>query len=188
MKNNYLVQAWLVLALSLFFGAGLAAVETTLSPKIKANKLADTMGQIPNLVPGAATGEQDLMGEQVVYRAMDADGKQVGWVVAASGQGFADKIELLIGVDMSLAKITGLYVLDQKETPGLGNKIVDAKWRDQFQGKPMDQSLVVVKTTPDAANQIEGVTGATISSDSVVSIVNTAIVTFKEELAKQGKS
>ena len=54
MKNSYIAQAWLVIVLSLCFGVALAAVQTTLSPKIDANKLRDTIGQIPNLVPGAA--------------------------------------------------------------------------------------------------------------------------------------
>jgi len=186
MKNSYLGQAWLILLLSLSFGAALAGVQTALKSRISANKLQDTIGQIPALVPGAESGKQERFGEQVVYRALDADGKQVGWVIAASGQGFADRIELLVGVDQDLNKITGLYILDQKETPGLGNKIVEAKWRNQFDGKAVMPPLVVTKTTPDKENQIQGVTGATISSDSVIGIVNTAVEQFREELSRQG--
>lgn len=188
MKNNYLVQAWLVLLLALSFGAALAGVQTTLNPRIQANKQADTMSQIPDLVPGAVKGEKVMIGEQVAYKATDASGKQVGWVLVASGQGFADVVELLIGLDMEVTRIMGLYVLDQKETPGLGNRIVDADWRDQFEEKAVLPPLAVVKREPEEPNQIEGVTGATISSDSVVRIVNSGISQFRKSLSKQGQS
>ncbi|MBU1692487.1 MAG: FMN-binding protein [Verrucomicrobia bacterium] len=180
MKNSYIGQAWLVVVLSLCFGAALAAVQTTLQPRIEQNKLADTIGQIPKLVPGAAGGELQRVGDQVAYRAMDASGQQVGWVLAAAGQGFADRIELLIGMDAAAARITGLYVLDQKETPGLGNKIVDDAFCAKFQGRATEPVLVVTKHAPQADREIEGITGATISSESVVGIVNAAVAKFRE--------
>lgn len=188
MRNSYIGQAWLVIVLSLSFGAALAAVQTALNPRINDNKLQDTIGQIPALVPGAVGGDRELMGDHAVYRARDAQGEQVGWVIAASGQGFADRIELLVGVDRELTRITGLYILDQKETPGLGNKIVEDVWRGQFVAKPLAKPLSVVKTAPSDDSEVQGVTGATISSESVVNIVNAAIARFRAELAKQGSN
>jgi electron transport complex protein RnfG len=209
MKNNYIGQAWLVLLLALIFGSSLAGVQTALEGRIKKNKRADTMSQIPNLVPGAATGKQEIMGDLVVFRAMDDSGKQVGWVVQAGGQGFADVIELLIGLNRDASKITGLYILDQKETPGLGNRIVnpqdsvyakaqqeteqqeeaafskmgvDDSFRLQFSGKSTVHSLSVTKQNDAAPDneKIDALTGATISSESVVDIVNKAITKFKK--------
>ena len=48
------------------------------------------------------------------------------------GQGYADTIERLLGLSTDFRSITGLFVLDQKETPGLGNKIITDAWRSQF--------------------------------------------------------
>ena len=42
MKNNYLVQAWLVLALAVGFGAALASVQVALQPRIDENKRNET--------------------------------------------------------------------------------------------------------------------------------------------------
>ena len=53
MKNSYIGQAWLVLALALCFGAALAGVESALKGRITANKLAATVEQIPSLVQGS---------------------------------------------------------------------------------------------------------------------------------------
>ncbi len=181
--RHYIRQAWLVLALAALFGAALAGVHTGLSGKIADNKRDDTMRQIPHLVPGSVRGVEQTVGESLVYRAVDKSGRLVGWVVPARGQGFADVVELLVGLDRSAKTITGMSVLSQKETPGLGDRISkDAAWRGQFAGKPATQALVVVPSQP-GRNEILPISGATISSESVTAIVNQAVADFRKKLA-----
>lgn len=182
MKHSYIGQAWLVILLSLSFGAALAGVQAALKPRIEMNKLNDTISQIPSLVPGATGGKAETVGSMNVFRATNEKGEHVGWVVPARGQGFADIIELLVGVDKDIQHVTGLYILDQKETPGLGNKIVEETWLTQFKGKPLSGPLTVTKTAPRSDLEIQGVTGATISSMSVCGIVNSAIDGFRQAL------
>ena len=189
MKDNYIVQAWLVILLSLCFGGALAGVQIALSQRIAANKLAETMGQIPWLVPGAeraASREEEVAGQRV-YRAFSG-GEQIGWVIPCGGQGFADRIELLVGVDVEVEKVTGVYVLEQKETPGLGNKIVEEGWRSQFVGKTAMGGLTVTKTGARTDSEIDAVTGATISSESVCQIANQVLGKMRGDLiAAAGK-
>ncbi len=176
----YIGQAWLILLLAGVFGSALALVDLSFSSRIASNKLNDTMNQIPSLVPGASTGEKaDNTGDLLVYKALNQQGACMGYVIQAAAQGFADKVEVLIGVDEQVASVTGIYVLDQKETPGLGNKITDVSWRDQFKAKPVSPFLTVVKRMPRTDHEIEAVTGATISSDCVVGIVNRYVAKFK---------
>ena len=127
-QGGYLRQAWLVILLALLYGAALAGVQTTLGSRIAENKRNETYSVIPTLVEGAdvaKTEELTVTGvngeEQRVYKAVAADGTQRGWVLPAHGQGFADRIDLLVGVDVTVSTITGLYVLDQKETPRAGS-------------------------------------------------------------------
>lgn len=172
---RFLGQAWLVIALSLVFGAALAGMQALVAEKIVQNKLNETLSQVPALVPGAESGEKAAMGGTTVYRAL-AGGKTIGWVVPAGGLGFGDRIEVLIGCDARGERLTGLYVLDQKETPGLGNKIADAPWLEQFVGKLTSAPLAVVKRQAAADSpEISSVTGATISSVAVCDIVNAAL-------------
>jgi electron transport complex protein RnfG len=194
-ERNYIGQAWLVILLSLLYGGALAGVQTALSGKIADNKRNETYSVIPDLVSGAdaaKTVESLVKGkdgkESRVYKVFAADGEHKGWVVAASGQGFADRIELLIGLDASLATITGLYVLDQKETPGLGDYITGRDFRDRFKGRPTDKPLVVVKSEPQADNEVRAITGATISSESVSGIVNAALANLKEPIQRQAEA
>ena len=187
-KTGYLRQAWLVLLLAMVFGTALAGVHLSLGGRIEANKSNETLDQIPELVPGSAGGEPVTIGTLSVYEAQDSGGKRVGWILPASGLGFADRIELLIGLAADGQEIVGLYVLDQKETPGLGNKIEAQRWREQFAGKWATGAIEVVKVKPaPQANAIQAVTGATVSSKAVADTVNTAVVAFRKALAAENK-
>jgi electron transport complex protein RnfG len=200
-KQNFLVQAWLVLVLVICFGSALAAIQMKLGPIIEANKLNETLQKVPELIFGAAEaaklqktpGQLTVIPRQIevkrpdrvaYYSVYEAElaGKCSGWVVKAKGQGYADTIELLIGLDAHARNITGLYILGQKETPGLGNRIIEPKWRDQFQGKNAYAPIKVIKSGPTGPNQIDAVSGATISSTSVCRIVNTALADLKGKL------
>ena len=186
MKDGYIRQAWLVLVLALCFGAALAGMEAMLAGRIRENKTAETHLQIPLLAPPSEAGLGETIAGRNLYRAT-VDGRHVGWVVPAGGQGFADKIELLIGLDADAKTITGLYVLDQKETPGLGNCIINPQWLGQFTGKATDRALEVIKSGQPGENQILAVTGATISSESVCKIVNETMSQLREALAAEAR-
>jgi electron transport complex protein RnfG len=190
--KNFIAQAWLVILLAFLYGGALAVVQTALSGRIVENKRAETYRVIPALVPGSdatRTVEEHVQGKDgkdaVVYRAMDADGAERGWVVPAGGQGFADRIEILIGLDAEVSTITGLYVLDQKETPGLGDYITGEDFRNRFRNQPADAPLTVVKSEPQAAGEILALTGATISSESVSGIVNRALANLRSVLLQK---
>ena len=203
MKDNYIVQAWLILALAVCFAAALSGIEIALADRIEENKRNETYGQIGNLVRSpwweedpAKVWQADGKTEQWVtpeghlaYKAFDKKGKDKdrrGWVIKASGQGFADKIEILIGLDVTGKRILGLYVLDQKETPALGNRIKEEAWRRKFVGRETTRDIVVSKASERAANvannSVQAVTGATVSSESVAAIVNAAVKDFRNRV------
>ena len=205
-KNSNLVQAWLVLLLALCFGGALAAVQVNLSSVIAANKLNETLGKVPELVWGAQTGDKkspadtsvvispgtvtvQKSGKTSVYPLyrISRDERLAGWVIKAGGQGYAGKIELLLGLDSQAQKITGLFILEQKETPGLGNKISFADWRNQFIGKQSHPPLEVIKGKGQGTGgqSIDAVTGATISSRAVTGIVNTTLTDIQGRLTPE---
>jgi len=204
-RNSNLVQAWLVLVLATFFGTALAGIQIKLGPVIEANKVKETMEKIPGLVLGQAraleTGRDTLAinsrvieieknGIRKFYTVYDlklGDGSRAGHVAKASGQGYADKIELLLGLDAGGKTITGLFILDQKETPGLGNRILEKPWLEQFVNKSSDIQLVAVKTGTGQEHEIDAISGATISSRSVTGIVNTTIADIKGRLVPPEK-
>jgi len=206
LKTSSLVQAWLVLLLAVSFGVSLAGVQLALGPIIEANKINETLEKVPELILGSDLARKmtaqnqslEIAARRVAVAKTDRDktysvyearyqGELRGWVVKAKGQGYADTIELLVGLSPGLETITGLFVLDQKETPGLGNKIITDAWRGQFIGAPAKGSLVVVKTGAAKPGEIDAVTGATISSKSVAAMINTAIGDLRKPLAEMEK-
>lgn len=175
-KRNYLQEAWLVLLLALAFGAALAIVDFSLSDRIAQNRLNMIMSRIPGLVPGSSRGEQvEVDGEQL-YRAIDDNGEVRGWVVLVSARGFEDRVDMLVGLDAARERIINVIVLDQKETPGVGSRITEKAWLDQFAGKPVNLiPLQVRRSSAEKDNEIEAITGATISSETVATAVNRAV-------------
>jgi electron transport complex protein RnfG len=191
-QGNFLAQGWLVILLAILYGGALAGVQIGLGPRIRENKRNETYDQIPRLVEGAVKERTeeiivvDKAGRPTrVYRAINRDGTLCGWVLPAAGQGFADRIELLVGLDARMSVLTGLFVLDQKETPGLGDYITGRDFRERFLGKSTAQPLVVVVGDAETDDQIQALTGATISSQSVADIVNGAIKNLKEPVLQQ---
>ncbi len=198
-RDSNLAQAWLVLVLAIFFGTALAAVQVNLSGIILENKQNETLEKIPELIWGAANAQKEAVaiipGTLSIRSGVKTktfslfkvvhENKLSGWVIKAGGQGYADKIDLLIGVDPEVKNLTGLFILDQKETPGLGNKITFPEWRRQFVGKPTARPLVVTKGTPADGATIDAITGATISSRSVTRIVNQVMAAAKGNLTPE---
>lgn len=189
---NYIKQAWLVLILALLYGASLAGVQISLSGIIADNKRNETYSVIPDLVPGASIDQTeevtvtDSNGKaSVVYKAKQENGIHIGWVVPASGQGFADTIEIIVGINQTCDTITGLYVLNQKETPGLGDYITGVDFRSRFNSKTLTSPLKVARQETRERDEIQALTGATISSESVCDIVNKAMNNLRESLLKE---
>lgn len=118
-------------------------------------------------VNGAAAGLE------MVFLGYDESGNRMGFAIQGAESGFQDIIELIFGYDPATRKLLGMKVLANKETPGLGDKIgKDSAFIAEFDGPEVP--LVGVKTgrATGAANEVDMITGATISSRAVIGIIN----------------
>lgn len=112
-----------------------------------------------------------------VYAGWRADGTRVGFAIVAAEPGFADDIKLIFGFDAEKQQILGFKVIENKETPGLGDAIEKKEsFSKQFVGKTAPVIGIKKGVAPrKPANEIESITGATISSAAVVRIINHAV-------------
>ena len=184
---NFLKQSALVLILSVAFGILLALVYAGTNQQYINNQDAATIKSISETIPdpdaaapkNLRTEKLKLADGQEVYKVLDGD-KLLGWAYVAKGKGFGGDIKLLIGLNPQADGLVGIDVLEDVETPGFGHSINDEKtWKSKFRPRdgqpiPLKKPLVVIKTTPKPGNpyQIQAITGATISSKAVVSIIN----------------
>jgi electron transport complex protein RnfG len=122
-------------------------------------------------------------GEPLVYAGYDEGRRLAGIAVEAQGMGYQDVIRLLYGYSFAQDAIVGIRVLESRETPGLGDKIeTDADFLENFE-------RLLVSLTDDLSGilhpiefvkngkkehpwQVDGITGATISSKAIADILN----------------
>lgn len=124
----------------------------------------------------------DVKGGQLVYAGYDESGKFVGLAIEAAGMGFADVLRVLYGYDPQRDAVVGFYVLETKETPGLGDKIEkDPNFLANFDaldvslagdGEKLNNRVLTVKSGEKKNPwEIDGITGATITSRAVGDII-----------------
>jgi electron transport complex protein RnfG len=121
--------------------------------------------------------------EEAVYAGYDQAGKLVGFAIPAEGAGFQDTIKLIYGYDPTRGRIVGMQVLESRETPGLGDKIMkDHSFLDCFSDLAISPDVVAVKKGRTQDNEIDAISGATISSVAVVRIINESNARWIERL------
>jgi len=120
------------------------------------------------------------------YVGYDASGQVSGVAISRGEPGFQDIIQVIFGFDPATGKLSGMKILDSKETPGLGDKIFkDMAFVNQFFAGPETPLLgVKIGAGKGAPNEIDMITGATISSKVVIRIINNAMAEWNPVLEK----
>lgn len=179
--NNLVIKMFLVLTvIGAVSGGILAGVFHVADPLIQANREKELKEAIFVVLPEAKDYkvlEKEVDKEKVtVYKGIDADGKAVGLAFIADGGGFQGNIRIMVGLSLDYLKLKGIKVLEQNETPGLGNRIKEPAFEGQFKGLEIKPKVEYIKyRKPEKPNQIQAITGATISSDAVVKNINNAV-------------
>ena len=170
------------------------AYEWTL-PRIKANEAKAMERAVLKVVPGSKVvkrlrkttqGLEEVGGdsESPVFGAYSSDGKLKGYALMGAGPGFQDTIVLIYGYDPHRKLVTGLEIIDSRETPGLGDKIFkDAAFGAEFKALSVEPAVTLLKGSGSTEpNVVDAITGATISSRAVVNIVNATNDAWRIEL------
>lgn len=113
--------------------------------------------------------------------AKDSDGNKLGYVVMATTQeGYGGAITVLVGYTMD-GIVNGIEILTINETAGLGAKAAEKSFKDQYANKQVKE-FVYTKTGASADNEIDAISGATITTSAVTGAVNAGIA-FITDLA-----
>ena len=150
-------------------GALLSEINSWAAPKIEANRKAETERAIFVVQKDATIYEKIENVDFELYEVFDSNKISLGYALPYEGNGFQGKIRLIIGVNKDLKNILGLEVLEQVETPGLGTKVTETPFTDQFKQLLLQPEVAWVKgVEPSNPNEIQAITGATISSRAAV--------------------
>jgi len=180
-------------AVGLISGGLLSVVNLLTAERIELNRLKEIEDAITQVVPGTVSSQKLYEEDKfTVYASKDASGQELGYAVYASGTGFQDIIVLMFGTDPAIETINSLTILEQKETPGLGAKITDQQaFLRYWKGKDIRQPLTLRKPavgSPEelGATEVNTITGATISSDKVMGVVNLSLERLRQ-MKQEGK-
>ncbi|NLW84166.1 MAG: FMN-binding protein [Phycisphaerae bacterium] len=196
-------ESWLLMVSSVVFGLLLAITDAAWKPRIEQN----TIDRFNRLAGGLLTEAErfesvaaeplaiEIGGKEIpvdVKRGLDGSGQTAGWAFVCEGSGFADKIRLVVAVDAAFEKMAGFGVLFSNETPGFGDKInitpaAGGFYQPQFIGAPVG-TLTLTKSGDAAVidAEIVAISGATVSSQAVVTTLNAWMVPIKEKLKAEG--
>jgi len=187
-----------MVGVGLLCGLLIVLVFQTTKPVIEENKRRALEAAIFEVLPGAERrttfalrddgGFEPVEGEPApgvprVYGGFDGQGHLVGVAAEAQGMGYQDVIGLIYGYSPADDAIIGVYVLESKETPGLGDRIEsDPQFRANFErldvtpspdGEALAHAIVSVKHgTKQNPWEVDAITGATISSVAVANILD----------------
>jgi electron transport complex protein RnfG len=119
----------------------------------------------------------------VVYLGYRQDSSVIGFAVTGADPGFADVVRLIFGYDPRESRVLAMKVLEQKETPGLGDKIEkDSAFVTEFRNAIAPLRGVKGSEGTDAS-EIDMITGVTISSRTVIRVINEALERLAPVLA-----
>lgn len=116
-----------------------------------------------------------------VQVAKDANGNTLGYVITVTAKDASQStITFSVGIQND-GTVNGYSITSIAETPGLGMKAQEEEFYSQFEGKNVD-SFTVVKSEPAADNEIESISGSTITSRAMANGVNACLTYFRDVL------
>lgn len=100
-----------------------------------------------------------------------------GYVFTTEYKGYGGPVVVMTGITAD-GKVAGVKVTEQNETPGLGQKALNASFTDQYLKEIPEGGFEVTKNGASADNQIDAIAGATITSKAVTNSVNQAMTVY----------
>lgn len=192
-KGGFMKDAVILCAITLVAGACLGGVYEMTKAPIDAANLAAKEEAYRTVFPDAASFDAGDLADKIpaaneeiaglgygkvsvdeAVTANDASGAAAGYVVTAtSNDGFGGAITVSVGIQ-SDGTVNGIEFLTLAETAGLGMNAQKPEWKGQFAGKKADV-FSVTKDGASSDDQINAISGATITSRAVTNAVNAAV-------------
>jgi len=147
----------IILSLICLVSAGLlVTVNNATEDVILERRLAEENSALKELFPNAYDFYRVELEDKKAYIALDKNKRPLGYAFKASTRGYSSLIESLVAVDLD-DNIIDIKILSQNETPGIGTKITQQQYLENFQGVRLSQSI-----------DVDTISGATISSSALI--------------------
>lgn len=183
-KENSLKLGLILLVITAFVGVILGFAYTITKEPIEAQaQKANTEAMRELIANGDTFKKKDVKLTENIVEVNEVlnNGSTVGYTIKLNTKGYGGNIELMVGISND-GKVQGIKILSQSETPGLGANSTQPAFYGQFKGKSIEKELQVIKASSAQDNEIQAITGATITSKAVTRGVNEAVNFYKSNL------
>jgi Na+-translocating ferredoxin:NAD+ oxidoreductase subunit G len=206
-RSTIIKDALILFAITLIAGLALGYVHEATLPAIEAQKIKDKMEAYQSVFPEATqfmedeslTAKAETAAEDIlvpkgydnisineVRIAADDAGTNLGYVVmVTTGEGYGGDINISLGYALD-GTVKGIEIISMSETAGLGAKAKEKVFKDQYSNKKVNE-FTVTKTGAVKDNEIDALSGATITSKAVTGAVNAGIC-FLTSVAETGNN
>ena len=167
MKKELIRLSGILCAITLVASLLLAGVNKLTLPRIVQAEVLAAENAMKAILPEADNFEEIA---ENVFKAKKGE-ETAGYCVTVTPSGFAGEIKMLVGIGTDY-KVKGIEILSHSETAGLGAKAADSKFKDRFKEK--NPYMTVVKGETDSPDEVQAITGATITSRAVATGVSEA--------------
>ncbi len=199
-----------VVGIGLVCGLAIVSVFELTGPVIQQNKIELRQKAIFEVLPEAIASaafrltddnrfeptSPDSEGSDLVFAGYDDQHSLVGLAIEARGMGYQDVVRLLYGYSIESESILGISVLESRETPGLGDRIeTDEDFQSNFgdldvslspDGAAVAHPIEFVKQGKKTESwQIDGITGATITSRATADMLRESTVWWIPKIRRQ---
>ena len=196
MKKTFSYPIIFMMIITAFFTAILAFLNYSTADRIVYNQeteLRETILYVFDIDPGSDDPEviekafeenisQEGTGEDAIYTVVE-NGETTGYAFPVGGTGLWGSVEGYVGINADYTKLLGIDFVSHSETPGLGGRISEDIFKDQF--RDMDISDVeggqYIIYRPAPGGNADAIAGATLTSKSVSNFINIDIENFIKE-------
>ncbi|AIF52495.1 RnfABCDGE type electron transport complex subunit G [Pelosinus sp. UFO1] len=181
-KNDSIFKIGINLTLACLLSGGIIAATYAVTEPVAAQERINLKNKAMVELVAEAQDFKPIAGKTDWYTAMK-DGKVIAYVVPAETKGYGGAIKIVTAISPE-GKVMDYKILQHNETPGLGDKASEPKFKNQFAGKSTED-LEVVKVPTD--KNIQALTGATITSRAVTKGIKEAVEEVVAYAASQNK-
>lgn len=182
------------------FSTIIIGIARSTQERVDANQRLSMEKAVLNVFPGIAYSsdlEAHQLFEEKFKQSPDAagawvymkDGTIAGYALPISGKGFWAPIKGIVGIAPDKRTVTGIAFYQQSETPGLGARITEPFFRDQFQGKELQTTGQPIQMrspgTELSAGQVHAISGATQTCIRLEKLMNDDIQSWMQIMSEK---
>lgn len=193
LHSKYSYSIGFMVVITVIMIGALAFINEVTVTRIQRNielKNQEKVLEAANLLPDSASEQEIETLYQNSFQVTEYKGRTLyrfndaSYVLPVSGKGLWGNITGYMGVDLNINRILGFSIVSHSETPGLGGRIEEPDYLDQFDNLDLPAKPDYLIYRPDADGNVDSISGATGTSNAVRNFLNEELTAYLDAYEK----